>query len=96
MPSSKMEITTPRPVSPWFQTFRMLRSCCISLFYERQGGAWGQRGSGWSSCPPRPAQVLTMYHCLENQGSVGTTRERFTRRLRVCCSNQRTCGEHRG
>lgn len=57
MPSSKMETTTPRPVSPWFQTFRMLRSCCISLFYERQGGTWGQRVSGWSplSTPSSPS-----------------------------------------
>lgn len=31
-----------------------------------------------------------MYHCLENQGSVGTTRERFTRLCTVCCWNHCT------
>lgn len=57
----------------------------------------GVRGTqdGPPPCPPYPVQVLTMYHCLENQGSEGTTRERFTRRLKVCCSNQHTCRVHR-
>lgn len=58
----------------------------------------GPRVSGAQAgppCPLGPVQVLTIYHCLVNQGSVGT-RERFTRRLKVCCSNHRTCRGRRG
>lgn len=39
----------------------------------------------------REWQNLTMYHCLWNQGSVGTTLTLlFVRLFTVCCSNQRT------
>lgn len=52
-------------------------------------------GAGVSGAlaPPGPTTQpgpLTMYHCLGNQGSVGTANERFTRRRSVCCSNHCT------
>lgn len=80
----------PWPDSPCLQTSRMFRSGHTSLFCAKQGG--GQRAPAWPGPPRSRPSLLTMYHCLENQGSVGTARERFTRRRRVCCSNHRTWG----
>lgn len=54
-----------------------------------QGGVRVRRALTWPGPTARPGQ-LTMYHCLENQGSVGTTRERFTRLCSVCCWNHCT------
>lgn len=90
MPSSRMETTMPWPESPCLQTSRMFRSGHTSLFCAKRGG--GQRAPAWPGPPRSRPSLLTMYHCLENQGSVGTARERFTRRRRVCCSNHRTWG----
>lgn len=60
----------------------------LALLILRAGDLLEDIGIRWGE-----QQNLTMYHCLGNQGSVGTTLTLLLARLfTVCCSNQRTWG----